>query len=136
MESGACLTLPFWSLSTPVSWEGEDKACSILLTPMFGTFNSHVKLNDAILRRIIHDVIRQAEAGATTNKLAEFYEFIENPSHGKIFKERALQLPMDPEIQVIYMEDTQNSAGNTIKIKNKHISVHEGTKYDKVIKYH
>ena len=41
---------------------------------MFGTFNSQVKLKDAILRRIIHDVIRQAEAGATTNKMDELYE--------------------------------------------------------------
>ena len=97
IESGAGLTLPFWSLSSPVVWEGEDELCNLTLTPMFGIFNSQIILNDAILRRIVHDITRQAEAGASTSKIGEFYKFLEEPSQGKTFKERSLELPPDPE---------------------------------------
>ena len=103
-ESGACLTVPFWSLSSPITWEGEDKSHSLTLTPMFGSFNSQVKLKDAILRRIVHDVLRQAEAGATTTKIEELFKFLEDTSRGKIFKERYLQIPKDPAIEVIFTE--------------------------------
>ena len=133
VESGAGLTIPFWGLSSPISWDGEDKSYNITVMPMFGIFNSQITMNDAIVRRIVHEVIRQAEAGSSTTKIGELNKFLENPSRGKIFKERSLHLPLDPEKEVIYLSDTRSS-GNTIKINNRSIKVNKGSKYDRQLK--
>ena len=136
LDSAAAKTLKFWGQSNPVSWDGSRISAELAIVPTFGLFESQNHITDANIRRLIHDVDRQLEAGESTSKLADVFKFMEEKSCKFIYQQKTLKLPWPTDRAVMRFEEGEksSSSGKCVKITNKSIKVNDGSKYDRPIK--
>ena len=136
MESAGAKTIKFWCQSHPIFWEGANVTADVPLVPTFGVFESEITITDANLRRLIHDVNIQLEAGEYVHKLADMFKFMEGKSSTFIYHQKTLDLanPGDKEIVNLHEDEDINSSGKCVRINNKTIKVYSGTKYDRPVK--
>ena len=137
MNLSATLTMPFYGQNLPIVWDGEDPSAELIFMPTFGTFNSNFRPTDSTVRRIVYDVIRDIEAGKSTNKVEDLYRFLEDKNSKLVFKDKILKLAAVPYKNVLdpQPEETQQSSGKTIYIKKRKIQALAGSKYDREIKF-
>ena len=137
IESAGTKTIKFWGQSHPVFWDGAEVTTDLPFVPTFGVFDCEIVITDAHIRRLIHDVHIQLEAGEHVNKLAELFKFIEGKACTPIYHQKILHLPtpVDREVRNPQQEDTDtNTSGNWIRINNKTIKINTGSKYDRPVK--
>ena len=137
MNSAAALTMPFYGQNQPIVWDGEDASSQIMFMPMFGTFNSSFRPTDSTVRRIIYDIMREMEAGQSTNKADLLHRFLEDPKSKLVFKEKILKIAAVPEKHLMDppTDDTQQSSGKLIKINKSNIRALASSKYDRESKF-
>ena len=92
MESAGAKTIKFWCQSHPIFWEGANVTADVPFVPTFGVFESEITITDANLRRLIHDVNIQLEAGEYVHKLADMFKFMEGKSSTFIYHQKTLDL--------------------------------------------